>query len=48
MKGDDATDVSSKESKELKNGKNAASSVIPMTIGRARGKAGEKVDQERE
>jgi CCR4-NOT transcription complex subunit 3 len=47
-KGDDATDASSKESKELKNGKKAASSVIPMTIGRARSKAEKKADQERE
>jgi CCR4-NOT transcription complex subunit 3 len=47
-KGDDATDASSKESKELKNGKKAAASVIPMTIGRARSKAEKKADQERE
>jgi CCR4-NOT transcription complex subunit 3 len=47
-KGDDATDASSKESKDLKNGKKGATSVIPMTIGRARSKAEKKADQERE
>ena len=46
--GDDTTETSSKESKELKNGKKAAASVIPMTIGRARSKAEKKADQERE
>ena len=46
--GDDTTETSSKESKELKNGKKAAASVIPLTIGRARSKAEKKADQERE
>lgn len=49
-KADDATETSSKEgSKETKNGKKAASSsVIPLTIGRARSKAEKKADKERE
>jgi CCR4-NOT transcriptional regulation complex NOT5 subunit len=48
-KSDDATETSSKESKEMKNGKKpATSSVIPLTIGRARSKAEKKADKERE
>jgi CCR4-NOT transcriptional regulation complex NOT5 subunit len=47
-KGDDTTETSSKESKDLKNGKKAAASVIPMTIGRARSKAEKKADEENE
>lgn len=48
-KKDDATETSSKGSRDLKNGKKAASStVIPLTIGRARSKAEKKADTERE
>jgi len=48
-KMDDATSTSSRGSKDVKNSKKAAtSSVIPMTIGRARSKAEKKADRERE
>lgn len=48
-KSDDATETSSKESKGVGNSKKASmSSVIPLTIGRARSKAEKKADQERE
>jgi CCR4-NOT transcriptional regulation complex NOT5 subunit len=44
---DDATETSSKGSKDIRNGKKAStSSVIPLTIGRARSKAEKKADEE--
>jgi len=48
-KPDDATSTSSRGSKDIKSSKKAtSSSVIPMTIGRARTKAEKKAEKERE